>query len=407
MYNIYNAKRSLRNQRYRRSNYLIPSLSYSWPYTHTQSIKIQDHTYEWLFRQSGSVASSGFLTHLDSTTNYVARSDNVVQSCPSSSVGHYCVEHNSGSGYSGHRGPVILDFENSAVIEDFVSPSLSDINLATLLIMQAGIDEGSRRSRTVKQRRLARVVSASTRGSTNAHVEGASSCYQDIGDFDCICEHCGAKFWYGERLKGYTRDCRARYHKCCSRGKVRLRVEREPPQYMKQLLRNRRFMDNIRAYNQMFSMTSFGARVDDSINDGRTTYVFKISGEVYHWIGSLCPNEGDPPSFLQLYIYDTENEVSNRMRHFGGEGSGGLDQNIVRSLIGFLDEHNELVRVFRTARDKCAGQFVPDFKIRLYSVAGSRQYDLPTSQTLGGIVFQSSQDTETDYDVIIQSKGGP
>ncbi|GJW35696.1 hypothetical protein Tco_0058616 [Tanacetum coccineum] len=123
--------------------------------------------------------------------------------------------------------------------------------------------------------------------------------------------------------------------------------------------------------------------------------------------GSLCLTEGDLPRFLQLYIYDTENEVANRMRHFGGASSGILDSAIVQGLIGFLDKHNELVRLFRTARDKCACQFVPDFKIRLYSVVGVREYDLPTSQTLGGIVFQSGQDTETDYDVIIQSRGGP
>ncbi|GJW04821.1 DNA helicase [Tanacetum coccineum] len=28
-------------------------------------------------------------------------------------------------------------------------------------------------------------------------------------------------------------------------------------------------------------------------------------------IGSLCPSEGEPPQFLQLYIYDTDNEVDN------------------------------------------------------------------------------------------------
>ncbi|GJS99254.1 helitron helicase-like domain-containing protein [Tanacetum coccineum] len=247
---------------------------------------------------------------------------------------------------------------------------------------------------------------ASTVGSTSDQVEGVSSCYKDIGDCECVYEYCGARFWYGKRLKGYIRDRKAHYHKCCSGGKVRLRAERDPSQYIKQLLRNWRFMENIRAYNQMFSMTSFGAHVDDSINNGRAPYVFKISGEVYHWIGSLCPIEGDPPRFLQLYIYDTKNEVFNRMHHFGGERSGGLDQNIVEGLFDFLDEHNELVRLFQTAREKCAGEFVPYFKIRLYSVAGSRQYDLPTSQTLGGIVFQGSQDTETDYDVIIESRGG-
>ncbi|GJV12263.1 hypothetical protein Tco_1353804 [Tanacetum coccineum] len=148
-------------------------------------------------------------------------------------------------------------------------------------------------------------------------------------------------------------------------------------------------------------MTSFGARIDESINHGRAPYVFKISGEIYHWIGSLCP-----PRFLQLYIYDTQNEVANRMSHFGGCEKGCLDPHIVQGLIACLDEHNELVRLFRTARDRCDGNSIPDFKVRLYSVVGAREYDLPTSQALCPIVFDSGQDTVTDYDVVIHSKGG-
>ncbi|GKD66318.1 DNA helicase [Tanacetum coccineum] len=52
------------------------------------------------------------------------------------------------------------------------------------------------------------------------------------------------------------------------------------------------FHKHIRAYSQMFAMTSFRAKVDDSVNKGRGPYVFKISGQIYHWIGSLCPEEG-------------------------------------------------------------------------------------------------------------------
>ncbi|GJV12262.1 hypothetical protein Tco_1353803 [Tanacetum coccineum] len=122
--------------------------------------------------------------------------------------------------------------------------------------------------------------------------------------------------------------------------------------------------------------------------------------------GSLCPTEGNPPRFLQLYIYDTQNEVANRMRHFGECEKGCLDPHIVQGLIACLDEHNELVRLFRTARDRCDGNSIPDFKVRLYSVVGTREYDLPTSQALGPIVFDSGQDTVTDYDVVIHSKGG-
>ncbi|GJR83024.1 putative reverse transcriptase domain-containing protein [Tanacetum coccineum] len=47
-------------------------------------------------------------------------------------------------------------------------------------------------------------------------------------------------------------------------------------------------------------------------------------GQLYHWLGSLRPAEGEPPRFLQLYIYDTDNEVDNRMHHFGGDNSGLL-----------------------------------------------------------------------------------
>ncbi|XP_071691812.1 uncharacterized protein [Rutidosis leptorrhynchoides] len=173
---------------------------------------------------------------------------------------------------------------------------------------------------------------------------------------------------------------------------------------LKQLLDTPGFTDNIRAYNQMFSMTSFGARIDDTVNDGRSPYIFKISGQVYHWIGSMCPQEGSPPLFLQLYIYDTEHEIDNIMSHFSGRASGNLYDIVVSQLIQLLDTHNELVKLFRTARDKCSEFEVPTFKVRLFSLAGSRQHQLPTSDAIGAIVLDSGPLSITDYDVIIESK---
>ncbi|GKD27677.1 DNA helicase, partial [Tanacetum coccineum] len=49
---------------------------------------------------------------------------------------------------------------------------------------------------------------------------------------------------------------------------------------------------------------------------------------------------------------------------------------------------------------------VQEFHLRLFSVVGAREYDLPTSGTLGAIVFENGPNTRTDYDVIIESKGG-
>ena len=164
-------------------------------------------------------------------------------------------------------------------------------------------------------------------------------------------------------------------------------------------------MENIRAYNQMFSMTSFGAQIDDSVNNGRGPYVFKVCGQVCHRLGSMCPTNDKEPKFLQLYIYDTENEVKNRLRHFGRGGSGSLNPEIVQRLIQVLDAHNELVAVFRTARDICSQPDVPEFTIHLYNVNGARQYDTPSADILGGIIFENGPQPETDYDVIIHKKG--
>ncbi|GJX26664.1 DNA helicase [Tanacetum coccineum] len=59
------------------------------------------------------------------------------------------------------------------------------------------------------------------------------------------------------------------------------------------------------------------------------------------------------------------------------------------------------------ARDKCREIDIPEFKIRLYNAEGARGYELPTSNTLGAIVFYSGVTGSTDFDVIIQEKDGP
>nr|GEV62604.1 DNA helicase [Tanacetum cinerariifolium] len=193
--------------------------------------------------------------------------------------------------------------------------------------------------------------------SSSMHGECVVPSFIDFDDFDQRCHHYGCLFWYGERLKDVFHNV-------------------------------------------------FGAKIDDSVNKGKGPYMFKVSGQIYHWISSLCPDEGHQSCFLQLYIYDTQNEVDNRMRHFGGSHEGSLDPEIVDHLIHILDEHNELVKLFRTARDKCRDTNVLELKIMLYNMGSVYGYELP-AQTLGGIEFESGPRSRTDYDVIIEFKGGP
>ncbi|PWA79907.1 replication protein A 70 kDa DNA-binding subunit [Artemisia annua] len=67
-----------------------------------------------------------------------------------------------------------------------------------------------------------------------------------------------------------------------------------------------------------------------------------------------------------------------------------------------LDDNNELVQIFRTARDKCNEGNVPEFRVQLYNVVGAQQYQLPSAGTLGAIVFDDGPNTRTDYDIVVE-----
>ncbi|GJW37723.1 DNA helicase [Tanacetum coccineum] len=127
----------------------------------------------------------------------------------------------------------------------------------------------------------------------NGQYSGSSLCAL-LCDYDQRCHHCGATFWFGERLKG-----------------------------------------------------------------------------------SLCSLPGEPPRFLQLYIYDTKHELENMMRHFG-----------------------------RTTYDRCQEIDIIKFNIRLYNGDGARGYELPASNTLGAIVFYIELTSSTEFDMVIEHRGG-
>ena len=144
--------------------------------------------------------------------------------------------------------------------------------------------------------------------------------YVDEGDANYECKHCGAFFWYGERLK---KDSKKRiptsFSMCCQQGKIVLPMMRSPPSTLhslffdKESTQSKNFFANIRQYNNMFSFTSMGGHIKNVNEKGGGPYSFVLSGVNYHNIGSLLPVDGAPPVYSQLYIFDTENEVENRI----------------------------------------------------------------------------------------------
>lgn len=144
------------------------------------------------------------------------------------------------------------------------------------------------------------------------------------GGPDYECNHCGALFWYQERVVSQSshRAKRIAYNLCCRGGRVSLPAHRPFPPILQELIRfnggarSNAFMRLIRQYNSLFAFTSIGANIDRSINTGHGPYVFRINGVVHHRIGSLIPAPGKRLEYAQLYIYDTTNELQNRLNIF-------------------------------------------------------------------------------------------
>lgn len=146
--------------------------------------------------------------------------------------------------------------------------------------------------------------------------------YFDDGDLAYMCEFCGAFMWFGERINKRFVSPRPVFTMCCHKGKVELPLLRAPPSPLLKLLYNRgemrdHYREFIRAYNMMFSFTSLGGKINNSINNGTGPYLFQLCGQNHHLIGGLLPGPNRSPKFLQLYIHDTMNEITNRVAAYG------------------------------------------------------------------------------------------
>jgi hypothetical protein len=114
---------------------------------------------------------------------------------------------------------------------------------------------------------------------------------------------------------------------------------------------------------------------------------FTVHGQVYHFIGSLLPNEGQAPKFAQLYIYDTENEIRNRLNIMQD-----LDITILQNLQNMLDAVNPYIQVFRQAQDIIQTSEISDVSIVIHGncTRNLHRYEAPTSSDIAAPHLKAS-----------------
>nr|GEX85201.1 hypothetical protein [Tanacetum cinerariifolium] len=112
-------------------------------------------------------------------------------------------------------------------------------------------------------------------------------------------------------------------------------------------------------------------------------------------MGSLLLQEGAPPKFAQLYIYDTDNEIKNRARAFSNSSrSSGrsnskhpIDRDIMNEVKDVLDTSSDLVKTFRRACDQYNEDIEQNIRIKLAKRGRDRRtYNLPTSNEVVGLI---------------------
>jgi hypothetical protein len=239
------------------------------------------------------------------------------------------------------------------------------------------------------------------------------------GGPEYICGSCNALYWFQERSKG-AHDGRLNlpvYNGCCCAGKVSLPKFPDWPFPLKDLLTfdgddaSSTFLRLIRHYNSMFCFTSLGAHVDESVNMGNGPYVFKMGGSVYHRIGSLIPADDETPKFAQLYIVDSADELDCRFNAFEEEGGAPsqADPFVVLALIEMLDEHNQYVQLYRTARQRLQSADAPNLAIQFFGHEGAAhgdRYSGPTVPEVAALIVGEFTPQCHKFDVIAEATSG-
>ncbi|XP_022015091.1 uncharacterized protein LOC110914612 [Helianthus annuus] len=247
--------------------------------------------------------------------------------------------------------------------------------------------------------------------------KGISKYYLDHGDQVLTCQLCSAKLWTSEGGKGRLTINKLCYSMCCGYGKVQLPPLKDAhPSYQNLFsssnAKSKFFLKNIRRYNSMFSFTSMGGKLDSNINKGNAPFIYRISGQNYHCMGSLKPPAGNEAKFCQLYIHDTENEITNRQALFRTKPSSPadkeLDVEMIEYLRALLDSQNMLVKTYRMVRNHFLQSPYANLSLRLIyrREKDGRTYNLPTTSEVAALVVGDVDKAIDHRDIVVETQSG-
>ncbi|KAL8477792.1 hypothetical protein ACS0TY_029913 [Phlomoides rotata] len=125
----------------------------------------------------------------------------------------------------------------------------------------------------------------------------------------------------------------------------------------------------------------------------------------------MLPQPENNPKFSQLYIYDTENEVNNRINALSGRNKDGckrLNGQIVDELKMMVDEFNPFAIKFRHAKERIETGDGSSFKMRLIErrAGDGRTHNLPTTSEVAALIPGDIDKDMQKRNVVLQLRDG-
>ncbi|XP_047268003.1 uncharacterized protein LOC124898400 [Capsicum annuum] len=164
---------------------------------------------------------------------------------------------------------------------------------------------------------------------------------------------------------------------CCDGRSIKLAPTEVPTQLYALFFSDsavaKEFRKHIRGYNNIFGFMSFGVKIsNDLASSSQGVYTFKAQGQIYHDLPLLIPYN-DNPYYFQLYFFDIENEVCNRISKLK---EANLFEDVMVIIRQIMDV-NPYAQFFRQLKDYSSFQ---NLEIRIASNAklDQRVYNKPS-----------------------------
>jgi hypothetical protein len=211
-----------------------------------------------------------------------------------------------------------------------------------------------------------------------------------LGAMSIQCPDCHAMHFKSERLTKSS-NIHPKFGVCCLQGQVQLPSFSNSPDVLHHLFTSstphaQKFRESIRQYNSAFAFTSLAVDVDHTVLSGRGPYSFRIHGGLYHKMEALHAQEGRPPSYAQLYIYDEQAALAARNNR-----NSNLDHVLMAELQDMLNANNPFIPLYKQAyqiMNECFPDIQSNLQMDIVLQPGDdcRHYNLPTVDEVATII---------------------